>query len=42
MKKKNIKSPKKPCNPKLNIPQNAKGYPVIKRVAFHRKVNKHA
>ncbi len=41
MKKKNIKSHIKPCNPKLNIPQNAKGYSV-KRVAFHRKVSKHA
>ena len=41
MKKNNIKSHKKPCIHKLNIPQNAKGYPVIKRVAFHRKVSKH-
>ena len=41
MKKKNIKFHNKPCNPKLNIPKKAKGY-SIKRVAFHRKVSKHA
>lgn len=41
MKKKNIKPYKKSCNDKVNISNNAKGYSV-KRVAFHRKVSKHA
>ena len=40
MKKKNP-TPHKNSYNKMNIPNNAKGYP-IKRVAFHRKVNKHA
>ena len=39
MKKKQNNTPKKSCIGKLNIPQNANGYP-IKRVAFHRKVGK--
>lgn len=41
MKKKQNNTHKKSCVGKLNILKNAKGYP-IKRVAFHRKVNKHA
>lgn len=39
MKKKNTPTHKKSCNDKMNIPNNAKGYP-IKRVAFHRKIGK--
>lgn len=39
MKKKQNNTHKKSCVEKLNIPQNAKGYPN-KRVAFHRKVGK--
>ena len=42
MKEENTAPYKKPCDNKVNISNNAKGYPVIKRVAFHRKVNKHA
>ena len=41
MKKKNIEPYKKSCHTKANITGTTKGYP-IKRVAFHRKVNKHA
>ena len=41
MKKKNTAPYKKSCKEKVNISSSVKGY-LVKRVAFHRKVNKHA